>query len=111
MDEERTTPISIDDDSTMHSTQDCPSLQVHHHHDISSNLHHKKKKNLNLSMILTPIKIMIVRIKLIKRKCGSLRTNETSIPLLQFFQSVLDLMLACVYPYVAWFLCLLCVML
>jgi hypothetical protein len=44
MDEERTNPISTDDDSTMHSTQDCPSLQVHHHQDIASNLHHKKKK-------------------------------------------------------------------
>jgi hypothetical protein len=44
MDLERTTPISTDDDSTMHSTQDRPSVQVHHHHDISSNLHNKTKK-------------------------------------------------------------------
>ena len=42
MDLERTTPISTDDDSTMHSTQDCPFVEVHHDHDISSNIHKKK---------------------------------------------------------------------
>jgi hypothetical protein len=39
MDVETTTRISTDDDFTMHSTQDCPSVEIHHHHDISSNIH------------------------------------------------------------------------
>jgi hypothetical protein len=47
MDVERTTPISTDDDSTMHLTQDCLSIEVHHHHDISSNIHKKKKKKIH----------------------------------------------------------------
>jgi hypothetical protein len=47
MDVERTTPISTDGDSTMHSTQDCPSVEVHHHHDISSNIHKKKLKKIH----------------------------------------------------------------
>jgi hypothetical protein len=111
MDLEITTPISTDDESTMHSTQDRPSVQVHHHQDISSNLYNKKKKYMNLSIILTPMKIMMLTMKFIKIKCGSLRTNERSIPLPQILQSVLDLMLTCVYLYVAWFLCRLYVML
>jgi len=48
MDVERTVRNSTDDDdSTMHSTQDRPSVQVHHDQDISSNLHNKKKKKIH----------------------------------------------------------------
>jgi hypothetical protein len=50
MDLESLTPISTDDDSTMHSNQDRPSQQVHHYQDISSNLHNKKKKKINESL-------------------------------------------------------------
>ena len=86
--------------------------KVSHDQDISSKLHNKKKKNyLNPSMILTPMKTMIVIIEPIRRKCGSLRINERSILLQQFFQSVLDPILVCLYLYVAWFLCLLYVLL
>ena len=65
---------------------------------------------MNLPMSLTPMKVMMVMIKFIKRKCGSLRTNVRSIPLPQYMQSMLDLVLACVFPYVACFLCRLCIM-
>ncbi len=73
MDLERMTPNSADDYSTMHSTQDRPSVQVHHHQDISSNLHKKffLKKHMIPSINLTPLKIMMVTIKLIMIKCGS----------------------------------------
>jgi hypothetical protein len=73
MDVERTVRNCTDDDSTMHSIQDRPSVQVH---NLSSNLNNKKKKYMNPSMILTLMKIMRVIIKPIKRECGSLRTNE-----------------------------------
>ena len=97
---ERTILISTDDDSVNNSTQDCPFVQVHHDHDISSNLHNKKNKEI--TMILTPMKTMMVILKPMKRKCTSLQTNKMSIPLPQFLQSVLELNIACVYPYVAW---------
>ena len=42
MNVERTVRNSTDDDSTVHSTQDHPSVQVHHDHDLSLNLHNKK---------------------------------------------------------------------
>ena len=43
MDVERTVRNSTDDDSTVHSIQDRPSVHVHHDHDLSSNLNNKKK--------------------------------------------------------------------
>ena len=66
------------DDSTMHSTQDRPSVHVHHDHDLSSNLNNKIYIYIymNPSTILTLMKMMRVIIKPIKRECGSLRTNE-----------------------------------
>ena len=103
MDVEKTIPNSTDDYSTKHATQD------RHDQDISSNLH--KKKIVNLSMILTPMKTMMMIIKSIKRKCESLQTKQRSILLPQFFQSVLNLNFVCLFLYVIWFLCLLCDML
>ena len=48
MDVERTVRNCIDDDdSTMHSTQGHPSVQVHHDHDISSNLYNMKKNKVH----------------------------------------------------------------
>jgi hypothetical protein len=47
MDLERTTLICTDDDSTMHSIQDCRSVQIHHYQDISSNLHNKTNKKIH----------------------------------------------------------------
>ena len=44
MDLERSTTISTNDDSTMHSTQYHPYVQVHHYQGISSKYHNKKKK-------------------------------------------------------------------
>jgi hypothetical protein len=102
MDVERFVPNSTDDDSTNNLTQDRTSVQVHHNHDISLNFHDRKNKNyINFLIILTPMKITMVIIKLIKKKYGSLWTNERSIPVPQFLQSVLDPNIACVYPYVA----------
>ena len=54
-------------------------------------------------MTLTPMKTMMVIIKPIKRKCGSLRTNEGSILLPQFLKSVLNPNLACLNLCVVWF--------
>ena len=82
MDVEKTLSNSTDDDSPRNSTQGRPSVQIYHDQDISLNLHNKKKKNyVNPSMILTPMKTMMVKIKPIKRKCESLRTNKRSIQL------------------------------
>ena len=41
------TIISTDDDSTIHSIQDCPSAQVHHHQGISSEKKEKIHESLN----------------------------------------------------------------
>jgi hypothetical protein len=101
MDVERTTPISTDDDPTMHSIQDRPSLQVHHHQDISSNFHNNNKKIHEPFDDSDSDEDNDGNNKIYQEKCGSLRTNERSIPLSQFLQFMLDLKLACVYSYVS----------
>jgi hypothetical protein len=47
MDVERSIRIFIDDDCTIHSTEDRPSVQIHHHQDISSNFQNKNNKKIN----------------------------------------------------------------
>ena len=83
MDLERITTISIDDDSTMHSTQDRPSEQGHHYQGILSNHHKKKKKKIRESLDdFDSDEDNDVDNKIYKKKCGNLRTNERSILLL-----------------------------
>lgn len=110
MNVEKTIHNSTDDDSTKNSTKDFPFVHVHHDQVITSNLKNNKINYMNFSMIFNPIKTITVMIKPIKRKCRSLRINERSTKLPQFFHSMLDPSLVNVCPYVAWLLCLLCIM-